>query len=55
MCTHHYFSNAKARAELGYAPQMSIDEGIEETCRHLEASGAVPSHAAPRPVGSARA
>ena len=41
MCTHHYFSIEKARRELGYAPSISIDEGIELTCQHLEETGAV--------------
>jgi len=41
MCTHHYFSIEKAHRELGYNPAVSIDEGIERTCRHLEASGAI--------------
>jgi len=38
MCTHHYFSIDKARAELGYEPAVSVDEGIERTCRHLEST-----------------
>ncbi|MGB5811385.1 MAG: NAD-dependent epimerase/dehydratase family protein [Polyangiales bacterium] len=41
MCTHHYFSIDKARRELGYDPAVSVDEGIERTCQHLEAIGAV--------------
>ena len=41
MCTHHYFSIEKARRELGYDPAVSVDEGIERTCQHLEAIGAV--------------
>jgi len=41
LCTHHYFSIEKARRELGYEPAVTIDEGIERTCRHLEATGAV--------------
>jgi sterol-4alpha-carboxylate 3-dehydrogenase (decarboxylating) len=41
MCTHHYFSIEKARRELGYDPAVSIEEGIERTCQHLEATGAV--------------
>ena len=41
MCTHHYFSIEKARRELGYNPAVSIEEGIERTCQHLEATGAV--------------
>jgi sterol-4alpha-carboxylate 3-dehydrogenase (decarboxylating) len=38
MCTHHYFSIDKARRELGYEPAISVDEGIERTCRHLEST-----------------
>ena len=41
MCTHHYFSIEKARRELGYNPSVSVDEGIELTCQHLEAQGLV--------------
>ena len=41
MCTHHYFSIAKARRDLGYDPQVSVSEGIERTCAHLIATGAV--------------
>ncbi len=41
MCTHHYFSIEKARRELGYTPAVSVEEGIELTCQHLEATGAV--------------
>jgi len=41
MCTHHYFSIEKARRELGYNPAVSVEEGIERTCQHLEATGAV--------------
>jgi sterol-4alpha-carboxylate 3-dehydrogenase (decarboxylating) len=41
MCTHHYFSIEKARRELGYDPAVSVDEGIEITCQHLESIGAV--------------
>lgn len=40
MCTHHYFSIEKARRELGYAPKVSIDEGIERTCAHLRREAA---------------
>lgn len=38
MCTHHYFSIDKARRDLGYDPSVSVDEGIERTCQHLEAT-----------------
>lgn len=41
MCTHHYFSIDKARADLGYEPQVSVDQGIELTCQHLQDIGAV--------------
>ena len=41
MCTHHYFSIEKARRDLGYNPAVSVDEGIERTCQHLEATGLV--------------
>ena len=41
MCTHHYFSIEKARRELGYNPSVSVAEGIELTCQHLEARGLV--------------
>jgi len=41
MCTHHYFSIEKARRDLGYNPSVSVAEGIERTCQHLEATGAV--------------
>ena len=41
MCTHHYFDINKARRELGYDPKVSMQEGIEKTCAHLEAVGAV--------------
>ena len=41
MCTHHYFSIDKARRDLGYEPAVSVAEGIELTCKHLEATGVV--------------
>jgi nucleoside-diphosphate-sugar epimerase len=41
MCTHHYFSIERARRELGYAPKVSVTEGIERTCQHLEETGAL--------------
>jgi nucleoside-diphosphate-sugar epimerase len=41
MCTHHYFSIARARRDLGYAPAVSIADGIERTARHLEQIGLV--------------
>ncbi|MCA9529951.1 MAG: NAD-dependent epimerase/dehydratase family protein [Myxococcales bacterium] len=47
MCTHHYFSIEQARRALGYAPAVTVAEGIERTCRHLEATGAM--HDSPTP------
>ncbi len=41
MCTHHYFSIEKARRELGYEPRVSVAQGIELTCKHLEETGQV--------------
>ncbi len=41
MCTHHYFKIDKARRDLGYDPKVSVNEGIELTCRHLLETGAV--------------
>lgn len=40
MCTHHYFSIERARRELGYAPKVSIDEGIRRTIAALGGSPA---------------
>jgi len=54
MCTHHYFSIEKARAELGYEPRITLEQGIEETCQHLEATGAVPLRGASGSLRSAR-
>ena len=39
MCTHHYFNIDRARRELGYAPSVSVAQGIEITCKALEAAG----------------
>ncbi|MCX4243429.1 NAD-dependent epimerase/dehydratase family protein [Paraliomyxa miuraensis] len=39
MCTHHYFSIAKARRDLDYEPKVSIAEGIERTIEHLREHG----------------
>jgi sterol-4alpha-carboxylate 3-dehydrogenase (decarboxylating) len=39
MCTHHYFSIAKARRELGYAPAVSLAEGIRRTTAHIASAG----------------
>lgn len=40
LCTDHFFSIAKARRDLGYAPKVSVAEGIERTVAHLRATGA---------------
>ena len=39
LVTHHYYSLDRARRELGYNPAVTIDEGIEITCREWERSG----------------
>lgn len=39
MCTHHYFSIAKARRDLGYAPKVDLTEGIRRTCAYLREEG----------------
>jgi sterol-4alpha-carboxylate 3-dehydrogenase (decarboxylating) len=39
MCTHHYFSIAKAQRDLDYHPKVSVAEGIERTCRVVEQNG----------------
>ena len=41
MCTHHYFSVARAKQDLGWTPKVSIAEGIDRTVEHLRATGAV--------------
>ena len=41
MCTHHYFSIDKARAQLGYEPAVSIDDGIARTIAYLRSIGTI--------------
>jgi nucleoside-diphosphate-sugar epimerase len=41
MCTHHYFSIAKARRELGYEPRVNLTEGIRLTAARLRAQGLI--------------
>ena len=36
MVKHHYFDIGKARRDLGYAPRVSLDEGIRLTCEALK-------------------
>lgn len=35
MCTHHYFSIAKAGRDLDYKPRVSLEQGIKLTCAAL--------------------
>lgn len=35
-CTRHFFSIVRARKDSGCEPKVSIAEGLERTCRHLE-------------------
>jgi nucleoside-diphosphate-sugar epimerase len=35
--THHYFSIAKAKRDLGYEPVVDLDEGIARTIAALKA------------------
>ena len=39
MCTHHYYSIAKARRDLGFEPRVSLAEGIRLSVEHLRAHG----------------
>ncbi len=39
MCTHHYFSIAKAQRELGYKPKVSIADGIAKTAGYIKEHG----------------
>ncbi len=41
MCTHHYFSIERAKRELGYDPKVTVAQGIELTCKALEAAGPI--------------
>lgn len=37
LCTHHYFDIGKARRDLGYAPAVSLDEGLDRTVAAIKA------------------
>jgi nucleoside-diphosphate-sugar epimerase len=37
LATSHYFDIAKARKDLGYAPRISTEEGLERTIKALQA------------------
>jgi nucleoside-diphosphate-sugar epimerase len=37
LATSHYFDIAKARKDLGYAPRISTEEGLERTIPSLQA------------------
>lgn len=39
ICTHHYFSHAKATRDLGYRPQVNLVDGIRRTIDHFRARG----------------
>lgn len=39
ICTHHYFSHAKATRDLGYQPQVRLVEGIRRTVEHFRSTG----------------
>lgn len=41
LCTHHYFSIARAKRELGYDPKVSVAQGIRKTVEHLRESGQI--------------
>lgn len=38
LCTHHYFSHARATKDLGYEPRVSLDEGIARTIASMRAA-----------------
>lgn len=40
ICSHHYFSHAKATRDLGYVPRVRMAEGIERTLAHFREHGA---------------
>lgn len=39
ICTHHYFSHAKATRDLGYRPQVNMLDGIRRCVEDLRARG----------------
>ena len=36
LCTHHYFQIGKAKRDLGYVPEVSLEEGIRRTVAALQ-------------------
>jgi nucleoside-diphosphate-sugar epimerase len=40
ICSHHYFSHARATRELGYVPRVRMDEGITRAIAHAREHGA---------------
>lgn len=40
ICSHHYFSHAKATRDLGYVPQVRMAEGIARTIAYFREQGA---------------
>ena len=36
LATSHYFDISKARKDLGYAPRISTEEGLERTIKALQ-------------------
>lgn len=39
ICTHHYFSHAKATRDLGYRPRVNIAEGVRRAIESFRAQG----------------
>ncbi|HEY8375374.1 MAG TPA: NAD-dependent epimerase/dehydratase family protein [Nannocystis sp.] len=39
ICTHHYFSHAKATRDLDYRPRVGLMDGIRRTIEHFRAHG----------------
>lgn len=39
LCTHHWFSHARATQDFGYRPRVSLDEGIARTAASIAKAG----------------